>query len=50
MPDLAQPPPAYHQQVTQLQCTVCGAETHAACNCGKAYMPKLKRAAEAVAR
>jgi hypothetical protein len=27
-------------------CTGCGAETNAACNCGKAYVPKLERAAE----
>jgi hypothetical protein len=43
------PGPAYHQQITQLRCTGCGAEANAACNCGKPYVPKLKRAAEAVA-
>ena len=42
-------PPAYKISVTQLQCTGCGAETHATCNCGKPYLPKLQHAAEAVA-
>jgi hypothetical protein len=46
MRDVTQEPPAYKISVTQLQCTGCGAETHAACNCGRAYLPKLQRAEE----
>jgi hypothetical protein len=49
MRDLTQQPPAIKISVTQLQCSACGAETHAKCNCGKPYLPKLQRAAEAVA-
>jgi len=50
MKDLTQTPPAIKISVTQLQCTACGAETHATCNCGKPYTPKLHRAAKAVAQ
>jgi hypothetical protein len=39
-------PPAYKFTVTQLQCTGCGAETHAACSCGKPYVPAAQRVAE----
>jgi len=46
MRDVTQPPPAIKISVTQLQCTACGAETHASCNCGKPYMPKRQRAEE----
>ena len=42
------PIPAYKISVVQLQCTLCGAETHAACSCGAIYRPKAQRAAEAV--
>jgi hypothetical protein len=41
--------PAFKISVTQLQCTMCGAETHAACSCGAIYRPKAQQAAEAVA-
>ena len=43
------PIPAYKISVVQLQCTMCGAETHASCSCGAIYRPKAQRAAEAVA-
>ena len=43
------PIPAYKISVVQLQCTLCGAETHASCSCGAIYRPKAQRAAEAVA-
>jgi hypothetical protein len=35
--------------VQQLSCTGCGAEANASCNCGKPYVPKKQRAAEAIA-
>jgi hypothetical protein len=49
MRDVTQTPPAIKITQQQLECVKCGAETHAACNCGKPYMPKLQRAAQAVA-
>src|SRR5262249_54377283 len=41
--------PALKISVVQLQCTMCGAETHASCSCGAIYRPKAQRAAEGVA-
>lgn len=35
--------------VQQMTCTGCGAEANASCNCGKPYVPKKQRAAEAIA-
>jgi hypothetical protein len=35
--------------VQQMVCTGCGAEANASCNCGKPYVPKKQRAAEAIA-
>jgi hypothetical protein len=35
-----QPIPAYKISVVQLQCTMCKAETAAACSCGATYMVK----------
>jgi hypothetical protein len=35
--------------VHQMTCTGCGAEANASCNCGKPYVPKKQRAADAVA-
>ena len=35
--------------IQRIVCTGCGAEANASCNCGKAYVPKAVRAAEAVA-
>jgi hypothetical protein len=32
--------------ISRLICTGCGAETNAACNCNKQYVPKSVRAAE----
>jgi len=44
------PIPEIKVSVVQLQCTLCGAETHAACSCGAVYRPKAsERAANAVA-
>jgi hypothetical protein len=43
------PIPALKISVVQLQCTLCGAETNATCNCGAVYKPKVQRVAEAVA-
>ena len=38
-----------HQiSIQRMVCTGCGAEANASCNCGKAYVPKAVRAAEAV--
>lgn len=34
--------------VQQMQCTACGAEANASCNCGKPYVPKKQRAADAI--
>jgi hypothetical protein len=43
------PVPEIRIAVTQLQCTLCGAETHASCNCGAVYRPKpAERAAAAI--
>jgi hypothetical protein len=39
-------PPAIKQSIVQLCCVGCGAEANASCNCGKPYVPKLKRATE----
>lgn len=35
--------------VQQMVCTGCGAEANASCSCGKPYVPKKQRAAEAIA-
>lgn len=35
--------------VQQMQCTACGAEANASCNCGKPYVPKRQRTADAIA-
>jgi hypothetical protein len=35
--------------VQQMVCTSCGSEANASCNCGKPYVPKKQRAAEAIA-
>jgi alkanesulfonate monooxygenase SsuD/methylene tetrahydromethanopterin reductase-like flavin-dependent oxidoreductase (luciferase family) len=35
--------------VVRLSCSACGAEANASCSCGEPYVPKLQRAAEAVA-
>jgi hypothetical protein len=43
------PIPEIRISAIQLQCTLCGAETHASCSCGAVYRPKAQRAAEAVA-
>jgi hypothetical protein len=43
------PPPAFHKSIVQLACVQCGAEANASCSCGKPYVPKQQRAAEAVA-
>jgi hypothetical protein len=43
------PLPAYHVSVVRLACSACGAEANASCSCGKPYVPKQQRAAEAVA-
>jgi hypothetical protein len=43
------PIPEIKVSVVQLQCTLCGAETHAACSCGAFYRLKAQQAAEAVA-
>ena len=43
------PRPAFQVSVVRLACTACGAEANASCNCGKPYVPKLQRAADAVA-
>ncbi len=44
------PIPVIKRSVVQLQCTLCGSETHATCNCGAIYRPKaFERAAEAIA-
>jgi hypothetical protein len=34
--------------IQRLQCSACGAEANAACNCGKPYVPASVKAAEAV--
>lgn len=34
--------------VQQMVCTACGSEANASCNCGKPYVPKKQRAAEAI--
>jgi hypothetical protein len=43
------PTPAIKLSIQRMVCTGCGAEANASCNCGKAYVPKAVRAAEAVA-
>jgi hypothetical protein len=43
------PTPVITRSIQRMVCTGCGAEANASCNCGKAYMPKAVRAAEAVA-
>src|SRR5262245_12000048 len=47
LPDHLQPP-AIQVAIQRMICTGCGAETNAACYCGKAYVPKSIRAAEAL--
>jgi hypothetical protein len=34
--------------VQRLSCSACGAEANASCDCGKPYVPKLRRAADAI--
>jgi hypothetical protein len=34
--------------IARLQCTVCGAEANASCNCGAHYVPATQRAKEAI--
>ena len=41
------PIPAYKISVVQLQCTLCNAETNAACSCGAIYRPKASERAAA---
>jgi hypothetical protein len=43
------PRPGFQLSVVRLACSACGAEANASCDCGKPYVPKLQRAAEAVA-
>jgi hypothetical protein len=43
------PTPVIKLSIQRMVCTGCGAEANASCNCGKAYLPKAVRAAEAVA-
>jgi hypothetical protein len=40
--------PAIKISIQRMVCTGCGAEANASCNCGKAYVPKAVRAAEAI--
>jgi hypothetical protein len=41
MTEITDPPiPAIKRSIVQLQCTLCGAETHATCSCGAIYRPK----------
>ena len=40
------PPPAFHRSVVRLQCSACGSEANASCNCGKPYIPAAQRVAE----
>jgi hypothetical protein len=41
--------PAIQHSIVRMVCTGCGSEANASCNCGKAYVPKGVRAAEAIA-
>jgi hypothetical protein len=41
--------PAIKIAIQRMACTGCGAEANASCNCGKPYVPKAVRAAEAIA-
>jgi hypothetical protein len=43
------PTPVIKLSIQRMACIGCGAEANASCNCGKAYVPKAARAAEAVA-
>ena len=36
------------QSIQRMACTGCGAEANVSCNCGKPYVPKSERAAEAI--
>jgi hypothetical protein len=45
----ALPTPVIKLSIQRMVCTGCGAEANASCNCGKAYVPKAVRAAEAIA-
>jgi hypothetical protein len=38
--------PAIKISIARLQCTQCGAEANASCNCGKSYVPAAQRVAE----
>lgn len=38
--------PAFQLSIARLQCSACGAEANASCNCGKPYIPALRRAKE----
>ena len=40
------PPPAIHHSITRMQCSKCGAEANAPCNCGVHYIPVQQRVAE----
>jgi hypothetical protein len=40
------PPAAFHVSVVRLQCSACGAEANASCNCGVHYVPVQQRVAE----
>jgi DNA-binding MarR family transcriptional regulator len=43
------PAPAIKLSIQRMVCEGCGAEANAPCNCGKPYVPKSVRAAEAIA-
>jgi hypothetical protein len=47
--NFSSPTPAIKLSIQRMVCTSCGAEANASCNCGKAYVPKAVRAAEAIA-
>jgi hypothetical protein len=47
--DISRPKPTYQISIVRLQCSACGAEANASCNCGKPYVPAKQRAADAVA-
>jgi hypothetical protein len=46
---MEKPIPEIRRSIVQLQCTLCGRETVAACNCNAVYRPKAQQAAEAIA-
>jgi hypothetical protein len=47
--NFSSPTPAIKLSIQRMVCTSCGAEANASCNCGKPYVPKAVRAAEAIA-